>query len=169
MSPSAGMREEEIQPKSQSHVGKTRTRRAEGQGGDAGDVLDKLARPAELSNDLLVGERRQGRVRPGVAAKLVAEDVLLAEDVGLAKCARANDVEGRLEVVVAEVVEQDGGVERRSVVEGETPGVFLRALDDVGLVGALAARPPAVATKAEACVSVGVLRWVGVRSRPQRT
>lgn len=41
-------------------------RRAERVGRDARDVLDDLHRPAELGDDLLVGERREGRVRPGV-------------------------------------------------------------------------------------------------------
>lgn len=79
-------------------------------------------------------------MRPGVAAELVAVNVLLAENVGLAERTRANDVKGGLEVVVTEVVEQNGRVDRRSVVKGQAPGVLLGALDDVGLVRALALR-----------------------------
>lgn len=116
---------------------KERTRRSEGEGRDAGDVLDELPRPSELGNNLLVGQGRQGRVTPGVSTNLVSEDVLLPKNVGLAERSGTDNVEGRLEVVVAEVVEQDGRVERRSVVERQSPTVLLRALDDVGLVGAL--------------------------------
>lgn len=37
-------------------------------GGDASDVLDRLATPTELGNDLLVGQGSEGGMGPGVDA-----------------------------------------------------------------------------------------------------
>lgn len=42
-----------------------RTRRPESECGDSDNVLDKLSSPSELSDDLLVGESGELRMRPG--------------------------------------------------------------------------------------------------------
>lgn len=69
-------------------------RRTHGVGRNTGDLTDSLASPAELSNDLLVGEGRERRVRPGVDGKLMASHVLGLEDVGARDGTRTDDEEG---------------------------------------------------------------------------
>ena len=88
--------------------------------------------PAKRRHNLFVGLCRQESVLPRVDGNLVAGQVLVLEDLRARDGSRANDEEGRGEVVVVEVLEEARRVGRRSVIVRETPGVLRWALDDVG-------------------------------------
>lgn len=117
-------------------------RGTEGVGGYADGVLDSLLGPAELRDNLLVGELGEGCVSPSVDRDLVASKVLGNEDIGVRQDTGANDEEGRLDVVGVEVVEEERSVGRGSVIEGDTPVELVGADRDVSLTGAATTSPP---------------------------
>lgn len=100
-------------------------------GRNTGDLTDGLAGPAKLGNDLLVGEGGERRMRPGVNGQLVTGHVFGLKDVGARDGARTNNEEGRLEVLVSHVVEEIGGVRRRSIVVANTPCQLVGASGDI--------------------------------------
>jgi hypothetical protein len=85
-------------------------------GGNAGDIVNNLLRPSQLSHNLLVRERRQARVRPSVDRELMAHHVLGLNHLGTGDGAGTDDEEGRFEVLLVEEVEEAGRVRRGSVV-----------------------------------------------------
>ena len=107
-------------------------RRSECVGRHADGVPNDLLRPPKLSDNLLVGQGSEGSVRPGVDGDLVTACVLGLERLRSRQDSRANDEEGRLEVDLVQVVKQDGGVWRRSIIVRQTPGELVRALGDIG-------------------------------------
>lgn len=111
-----------------TNVTKGRTHRG---GGDTKDTLDGLAGPSELSNDLRGGELGEGTVGPGVDGDFVALHVLLDEDGGPLDDARSDDEEGGGDILFFEVVEEVLGEGGGTVVERNTPGVLVRAGDDI--------------------------------------
>jgi hypothetical protein len=104
---------------------------------------DGLLSPLHLGNDLLVGEGGQGVVRPGVGGQVVALGNLTLKGVGVLDGVGTNDEEGGRELVGLEVVQQDGGVDRGTIVEGQTPGVGSSAGGDI-VTGASIASPVAL-------------------------
>lgn len=84
---------------------------------NSSDILDRLLCPSQLRNDLLVGQRCEGRVRPGVHRELMSTHVLRLQNLGARDRAGPNHKEGRLDVCGIEVVEQVRRVRRRAVVE----------------------------------------------------
>ena len=58
---------------------------------------------------------------------------------------RADSEEGRLEVVLVQVVEKVGCVQGRAIVVGKTPSELGGAARDVGITDATTASPPATA------------------------
>ena len=124
-------------------------------GGDTQHILDDLLAPSELSDDLLVGEGSHRRVAPGVDSNLVLSHVLLLQESRVGDRTRTDDEERRLEVGVVEVGEKFASVESGTVVVSETPSHLVRALNDIIVVHASTARPPAAA---------GVRSRLGVRT-----
>lgn len=85
-------------------------------GSDTGDVLQDLASPSELGDNLLVRECGERAVSPGVDRKLVSEHVLGLNHLGARDGTRADDEEGGLDVLGGEEVEKARSVGGRSIV-----------------------------------------------------
>lgn len=110
-------------------------RRSESVRRDTNGVLDNLHSPSKLGDNLLVGERGKRSVGPGVDGDLVTSGVFRLEHLRSGKDSRTDDEEGRLDVLLVQVVEQDGGVRRWSVIVRKTPGKLVGALSDIGFSG----------------------------------
>lgn len=72
----------------------------------------------------------------------MAGHILRLQDVGERNDARANDEEGRFEFMFVEVVEEVGGVVRRTIIVGKTPVQSVGAYGYVGIARAAIASPP---------------------------
>lgn len=111
-------------------------------GGDTSDFLDGLAGPAELGNDLLIGQGGKGRVGPSVDRELVTAHILCLKHLGARNSTRADDKERRLDIGSIEIVEKIRGVWRWTIVKGQAPcrcGMSGNASAEIGgltLVGA---------------------------------
>ena len=99
-----------------------------GEGGAVGARGQLPGAVSKQSQDL------QTRVTPGVNRDLVSSHIGLLENLRTTESAGSDDEEGRLEVAgVFQVLEQARGVITRSIVEGHSPGILLRAVDNVGV------------------------------------
>lgn len=82
---------------------------------DSENLPHSLLRPAERSNDLLVGLRRQVCMLPSVHRNLVSGHVLVLQDLGSGDGTRSDDEEGRGQILLDEVIEEARCVWRRSI------------------------------------------------------
>ena len=85
------------------------------------DIFDDLFRPAQFSNNLLVGHRSERRVTPGMDCNLMATHVLGLENVGEGNDSGANDEKCGFEIMLVKKIEKIGGIISRAIVVSEAP------------------------------------------------
>ena len=91
---------------------------------------------------------------PSVYGDMMLSHKLGLEDGGELNCTGTNDKECGLERICIEEVQEVGGVVRRTVIVGETPGVYRGAICDICAANTSTTRPP---TTSGICGSL----WVG--------
>lgn len=124
-------------------------------GRDTQDVFDDFLRPPKLSNDLFVGQGRQGEVTPCMNGNLMLTHVLALKHGPVIEDARSNDEESGFELFLVEEFEQIGRIECWAVIISQTPCHGGGALDNVTRTCAATTSPPASIWIAE---SDGVIR-----------
>lgn len=117
-------------------------RRSERVGRDTDGFPDRLHCPTEFGDNLLVGQVGEVWMRPSVDGNLMSRYVLGDKHLRSRDDSRPDDEEGGRQIVLVQIVEQDGRVRRRSIIVGETPVVLVGTGNDIGRSSATTTRPP---------------------------
>jgi len=94
-------------------------------------VEDSLLGPLHLGNDLLIGQGRQGVVRPGVRSQVVTLSNLPLDNVGVRNHIGTDQEEGRCDFGLLQIVKQHRRISRWTIIKRQTPGVGTTTIDNI--------------------------------------
>ena len=110
---------------------------------DTSNILEDLLRPAEFGDDTLRRNSGQRWVTPCMDSKLVAGHVLYLHERRVGDCARADNEECGVQVLLIEILQQFGGVETGAIIISQTPSQLIRTICYISLSDTTTTSPPA--------------------------